>query len=295
MPKLISRLLILPALGACTTISIFIADSTINGAPFSTVSPTFTLISQLTVHFEKHLTFAIFRKIFCDCKGFDTKSFALLNCDIEYFAYFRPREKDSSFQFIYRTKLFLEVQIILRYFRIERSRHDVLFGNVTSECGGSIQSYAHTFARTKNFYSSSIWLKILSRIFRGYSTLNRESLSSKPTLRLLLNAIAYLDRILRYLDIIYFENLYKPVGYNHESRVITSLSLFRITRTNAIAVNWLQPIMLLYVLDVLDIPRPPPPYAALKIIGRPCFIQNSIASSELVTGPSVPGTIGTPA
>ncbi|KYN11296.1 hypothetical protein ALC57_16507, partial [Trachymyrmex cornetzi] len=117
----------------------------------------------------------------------------------------------------------------------------------TSECGGSIQSDAHTFARTKNFYSSSIRLKILSRIFCGHSTLNCESLSLKPTLRLLLNVI------------------------------------------------WLQPIVLLYVLDVLDIPRPPPPYAALKITGRPCFMQNSIASSELVTGPSVPGTMGTPA
>jgi len=47
--------------------------------------------------------------------------------------------------------------------------------------------------------------------------------------------------------------------------------------------------------DDLDIPRPPPPYAALKITGSPCFIQNSNASSELVTGPSVPGTIGTAA
>ncbi|KYN04313.1 hypothetical protein ALC62_05079 [Cyphomyrmex costatus] len=221
MPKLISRLLILPALGACTTISIFMADSTTNGAPFSTVSPTFTLISQLTVHFEKYLTFAIFREILCNCQSFDTESFALLNCDIEYLAYFRPREKNSGLQFIYRTKLFLEVQIILCYFR--------------------------------------------------------------------------LNRILQYRDIIYFENLYKSTDYNHESRMVAPLSLFRINRTNAIAVNVLVSLGACILLDVLDIPRPPPPYAALKITGRPCFMQNSIASSELVTGPSVPGTIGTPA
>lgn len=45
----------------------------------------------------------------------------------------------------------------------------------------------------------------------------------------------------------------------------------------------------------MNLPRPPPPYAALKITGSPCFMQNSIASSEVVTGPSVPGTMGTPA
>lgn len=32
----------------------------------------------------------------------------------------------------------------------------------------------------------------------------------------------------------------------------------------------------------------------LNITGRPCFAQNSFASSLVVTGPSVPGTIGTP-
>ncbi|KYQ59247.1 hypothetical protein ALC60_01833, partial [Trachymyrmex zeteki] len=137
----------------------------------------------------------------------------------------------------------------------------------TSECGGSIQSDAHTFARTKNFYSSSIRLKILSRIFRGHSTLNRESLWYDFFLRHTENAI------------------------DHESYMIASLSLFRIRerRTNTIVVNCIQSNSL------LDIPRPPPPYAALKITGRPCFMQNSIASSELVTGPSVPGTMGTPA
>lgn len=45
LPTLMARDLTLPALGACTTISIFMADSTTNGAPFSTVSPTFTLTS----------------------------------------------------------------------------------------------------------------------------------------------------------------------------------------------------------------------------------------------------------
>lgn len=48
-------------------------------------------------------------------------------------------------------------------------------------------------------------------------------------------------------------------------------------------------------MDEQVVPRPPPPYAALKITGRPCLLQNSTASSALVTGPSVPGTIGTPA
>lgn len=28
--------------------------------------------------------------------------------------------------------------------------------------------------------------------------------------------------------------------------------------------------------------------------GKPCLTQNSLASSLVVTGPSVPGTIGTP-
>jgi hypothetical protein len=42
------------------------------------------------------------------------------------------------------------------------------------------------------------------------------------------------------------------------------------------------------------IPRPPPPNAALKITGRPCFRQKSMASSDVVTGPGVPGTTATP-
>jgi len=43
------------------------------------------------------------------------------------------------------------------------------------------------------------------------------------------------------------------------------------------------------------IPRPPPPYAALNMTGRPYLRQNSMASSVVVTGPGVPGTTGTPA
>ena len=42
------------------------------------------------------------------------------------------------------------------------------------------------------------------------------------------------------------------------------------------------------------IPRPPPPYAALKITGRPFCLTNASASSLLLTGPSVPGTTPTP-
>lgn len=34
--------------------------------------------------------------------------------------------------------------------------------------------------------------------------------------------------------------------------------------------------------------------STLNITGKPCFIQNSFASSLVVIGPSVPGTMGTP-
>lgn len=42
-------------------------------------------------------------------------------------------------------------------------------------------------------------------------------------------------------------------------------------------------------------PRPPPPNAALNITGRPCCLQKSTASSVVLIGPGVPGTMGTPA
>lgn len=41
-------------------------------------------------------------------------------------------------------------------------------------------------------------------------------------------------------------------------------------------------------------PRPPPPYAALKMTGSPYCSQKCLASSILATGPSDPGTTCTP-
>jgi len=43
------------------------------------------------------------------------------------------------------------------------------------------------------------------------------------------------------------------------------------------------------------IPRPPPPIAALMIIGNPWSSTNSFADAKVETGPSLPGTTGTPA
>lgn len=49
------------------------------------------------------------------------------------------------------------------------------------------------------------------------------------------------------------------------------------------------------ILRTTLMPLPPPPYAALKITGIPCFRQKSFASSSIEIGPGVPGTTATPA
>lgn len=48
-----------------------------------------------------------------------------------------------------------------------------------------------------------------------------------------------------------------------------------------------------YSLTTL-MPRPPPPYAALKMMGKPYVSANACASCRLAMGASVPGTTGTP-
>lgn len=48
-----------------------------------------------------------------------------------------------------------------------------------------------------------------------------------------------------------------------------------------------------YSLTTL-MPRPPPPYAALKMMGKPYVWANACASFMLAMGESVPGTTGTP-
>lgn len=49
------------------------------------------------------------------------------------------------------------------------------------------------------------------------------------------------------------------------------------------------------ILSTLLIPRPPPPKAALKMMGNPWSLANCSASSTLATGPGVPGTTRIPA
>ena len=48
------------------------------------------------------------------------------------------------------------------------------------------------------------------------------------------------------------------------------------------------------ILLTFLMPRPPPPYAALKMTGVPYCSQNAYASSADLTGPGVPGTTCTP-
>ena len=51
----------------------------------------------------------------------------------------------------------------------------------------------------------------------------------------------------------------------------------------------------LFQLATTRMPRPPPPNAALMMIGKPIFFAASQASSPSLTGSSSPGITGTPA
>ncbi|MNY25737.1 hypothetical protein D3C86_1595410 [compost metagenome] len=45
----------------------------------------------------------------------------------------------------------------------------------------------------------------------------------------------------------------------------------------------------------MRMPRPPPPAAALMMTGKPISSARRVASARSSMGPSVPGTVGTPA
>ncbi|CAD6208927.1 GSCOCG00010740001-RA-CDS, partial [Cotesia congregata] len=110
-----SSVFIFPAFGAWTTISIFMAEMTINGAPFSTESPTFTLMSITVPGMGAPTWFLLlFRQIFAHRQSFNPQSLSFLNRNIKLFPNLRPSQKNPRLKFINRSKSFFKLQIRFR-------------------------------------------------------------------------------------------------------------------------------------------------------------------------------------